>query len=535
MYPLALEQQYGDLFREEFAVYAEELNRKFLSIAQKYIRSNPNSDPRLDAVDQMKQNQTEVKHDVSDLLKSLFKLRDEYGDFPPRPKFESQIKRNIHQIDAWTRDKTGEVFQKQNEVMGSPPKSGVSGGDRSQFRVPAVTLPSNESPIIWERVNETINRNRKIASSAFKSHFSDVQSQIETGIRNGDSYQDLAKKISDTTDVSQARAEFWAKDQAKNFFAEQSKIRQTQAGFPGFYWKTQKDSRVRDTHSHLQDKYYTWDELPFVNRKGLGLVRTKPGEEWGCRCWAEPARGPKGTSTLAQQETTAQSIQINPVEKPNSLDLLHSKILLDLPGESFKRNIKSTISDLSSVYKIPSSLPPINVSTLAKKLADRGTMGRYIPSTGLIELNPATKVSDIIQSTFVHEFGHMVDFQLIGSPGNFGSSTSTLAPFREVVRNTFLYQNLRRGYKTGKLLRDGKEVILSPHGRNRIPYLIDETELFARAHEIWLARKLGSNELMGQIRAKAQMNFVDHYWDESDFKRIETILDQIFHEHRLLK
>jgi SPP1 gp7 family putative phage head morphogenesis protein len=530
MYPLALEQQYGELFREEFSVFAEELNRKFLSLAKKYLRDNPNTDPRLDSTSEFDQNKTEVKHDISDLLKSLFQLRDEYGDFPPRPKFESQIKRNIHQIDAWTRDKTGEVIQKQNEMMGSPPRAGVSGGDRSQFRVPAVNLPASESPIIWDRVNETINKNRKIASSAFKSHFADVQSQIESGIRNGTSYQELAKKISETTDVSLSRAEFWAKDQAKNFYAEQTKLRQTAAGFPGFIWKTQKDSRVRDTHELLQDKYYTWDDLPFVNRKGLGLVRTKPGDEWGCRCWAEPARGPKGSQTNRPVEPP---IQIQSREQKAS-ETLASKIQIN-SKESFVPKVNQSINDLSSIFKIPNNLTPIKLNTMSPTLQKKNVLGLYNPENSVIALNPLPKFEDVIQTTFIHEFGHMIDYKLLGPKGIFGSNSSALSSFKTAVIGTKLYDQLKIAYRTGMISRDGKNIELTKPFRNTLQYLLSTEELFARAHEMYITRKLGSSELLRQIRKKEKMNFISHYWDDEDFKKVEQVLDKIFNENGILK
>ncbi len=530
MYPLALEQQYGELFRDEFGVFAAELNRKFLSLAKKYIRENPNSDPRLDSVIQPGQNHTEVKHDVSDLLKSLFALRDEYGDFPPRPKFESQIKRNIHQIDAWTRDKTGALIQGQNEMMGSPPRAGVSGGDRSQFRVPAVTLPTNESPLIWDRVNETISKNRKIASSAFKTHFSDVQSQIEDGIRNGTSYQDIAKKITETTDVSQSRAEFWAKDQAKNFFGEQSKIRQSAAGFPGFIWKTQKDSRVRDTHSHLQDKYFSWDELPFVNRKGIGLVRTKPGDEWGCRCWAEPARGPKEKKA---NNPTEQSIQVQSRE-PNPSNLLVEKIQFN-SKEIFVPKVSQSVKDLADVYKVPVSMASLKINTMNQTYQKKNVVGYYDPNNSVIALNPSPIFTDVIQSTFIHEFGHMVDFQMLGPSGTFGTKSAALASFKTAVIGTKLYDKLKMAYKTGIVKNSGGIITLPKKLRDNLPYLLSEEEFFARAHEMYIARKLGSSELLRQIRKKEEMNFISHYWDDDDFKKVEQVLEKLFTEHGILK
>ena len=46
-----------------------------------------------------------------------------------------------------------------------------------------------------------------------------------------------------------------------------------------YIWHTQKDSKVRSSHAHLDGTIHSIDEDIF------------PGEEYGCRCWAEEIIG----------------------------------------------------------------------------------------------------------------------------------------------------------------------------------------------------------------------------------------------------
>jgi len=46
-----------------------------------------------------------------------------------------------------------------------------------------------------------------------------------------------------------------------------------------YIWRTQKDNKVRSSHADRDGKIYDWDDPPPGGH---------PGEDFGCRCWAEP-------------------------------------------------------------------------------------------------------------------------------------------------------------------------------------------------------------------------------------------------------
>lgn len=46
-----------------------------------------------------------------------------------------------------------------------------------------------------------------------------------------------------------------------------------------YIWRTQRDGRVRPSHRENEGKIFAWDDPPPTGH---------PGEDYGCRCWAEP-------------------------------------------------------------------------------------------------------------------------------------------------------------------------------------------------------------------------------------------------------
>lgn len=55
--------------------------------------------------------------------------------------------------------------------------------------------------------------------------------------------------------------------------------RQQALGVSHYIWRSQDDNRVRSTHVARDDQVFSWDEP---------LPGGFPGEDFGCRCWAEP-------------------------------------------------------------------------------------------------------------------------------------------------------------------------------------------------------------------------------------------------------
>lgn len=104
------------------------------------------------------------------------------------------------------------------------------------------------------------------------------------GIAKGKRYDEIAKEILKTGDVSKARATLIARTEVARTATEFTKARAQHIGSTEFIWRTAKDSDVRASHRKLEGKVFRWDDPPECDPGHRAL----PGGIWNCRCYAEP-------------------------------------------------------------------------------------------------------------------------------------------------------------------------------------------------------------------------------------------------------
>ena len=56
-----------------------------------------------------------------------------------------------------------------------------------------------------------------------------------------------------------------------------------------YFWRTQKDKRVRNTDQQLEGKCFLFTDPPTCVDKYGRRQKANPGGKFGCRCWADPA------------------------------------------------------------------------------------------------------------------------------------------------------------------------------------------------------------------------------------------------------
>ena len=76
----------------------------------------------------------------------------------------------------------------------------------------------------------------------------------------------------------EGRTKVIAQHQIATIHAEVQRERAKSVGVTEFYWRTQGDAKVRESHAALADTRHRYDDPP---DEGL------PGTPVNCRCWAE--------------------------------------------------------------------------------------------------------------------------------------------------------------------------------------------------------------------------------------------------------
>lgn len=74
------------------------------------------------------------------------------------------------------------------------------------------------------------------------------------------------------------RNELWARNETGNLYSEELKSLWIENDIERYIWRTMQDNRVRMEHVEKNGKVFRVDE---------GIL---PGQDFGCRCWAEPAK-----------------------------------------------------------------------------------------------------------------------------------------------------------------------------------------------------------------------------------------------------
>lgn len=129
------------------------------------------------------------------------------------------------------------------------------------------------------RIKRFTAENVALIKSVPKTYFESVEKSVLAGMRSGKRATEIAKDMEERAGVTMARAKLIARDQVLKFHGELNHSRQTELGIETYIWRTVKDNRVREEHAELEGETFSWDAPPEPGH---------PGEDYNCRCFAEP-------------------------------------------------------------------------------------------------------------------------------------------------------------------------------------------------------------------------------------------------------
>lgn len=96
----------------------------------------------------------------------------------------------------------------------------------------------------------------------------------------------IAKRITAETGATASRAALIARDQVLSLNAQVTQARHVAAGVTEYVWRASRDERVREGHRALDGTRQKYSEPPIVDEKSGR--RENPGQDFQCRCTAEP-------------------------------------------------------------------------------------------------------------------------------------------------------------------------------------------------------------------------------------------------------
>ncbi len=161
-----------------------------------------------------------------------------------------------------------------------------------------------EDPKVAEDTAAFVEQNVKLITSIPKAYFDDVENKVMTGLRSGLRVEELSDIIEDRYKVPAARAELIARDQTLKFYGQLNQLRQEELGIEKYTWRGVQDDRERQMHKDLEGEVFSWDDPPVTNEAG---DRNHPGQDYQCRCTAEPIIPQYGKDYPAAEEVESPS------------------------------------------------------------------------------------------------------------------------------------------------------------------------------------------------------------------------------------
>ena len=120
---------------------------------------------------------------------------------------------------------------------------------------------------------------------------------ISQGIQEGKSINEIADSLRGISDRFEGyRANLIARDQVSSYWGDLERRKQKEIGVELYIWRTAQDERVRDSHEVLEGMFCKWDDVSVYSEDGkewrsrgsIGAVEKHPGNDFNCRCYAEP-------------------------------------------------------------------------------------------------------------------------------------------------------------------------------------------------------------------------------------------------------
>jgi len=154
---------------------------------------------------------------------------------------------------------------------------------RSQYGVnPTREDPETYLPLMREWAHDNVLLIDDIPDKAAKQISDLITESLLSGKTQDEMVDDIHEILDDRMDVTDSRARLIARDQTAKLNGRFTQERQTDAGIDSYVWRTVGDERVRETHAEADGNTYPWAEPPEVTDGN------HPGEDYQCRCWAEP-------------------------------------------------------------------------------------------------------------------------------------------------------------------------------------------------------------------------------------------------------
>lgn len=182
-----------------------------------------------------------------------------------------------------------------------------------QVAVRGIKLSEHE-PWVKSFMKAKTQENASYMSTIPDEFYNKVAQSVYRTVSNGGSLQEITEDIVKYGQISRDRAAFIARDQTGSILGQMTAERHQRSGFPAFRWSDSGDNRVRPSHKEKNDKVFLYADNPAL-----------PGEDFGCRCVAEPIDDEELAEYMALQNT--DDVEYNYIKNNEYNELVTSNVM----------------------------------------------------------------------------------------------------------------------------------------------------------------------------------------------------------------
>ena len=407
-----------------------------------------------------------------------------------------------------------------------------------------VNFPSDESwwPDARKQWQDT---NYEVIRSDIRKYISDINSTTEQAVTNGWSVKMLSEQIMALdSKITKSRAAFIARDQIGKLNGIITQKRMEDIGLTMYEWSSSSDERVRESHALMDGKLCRWDDATVYSEDGgktwkkrpNGAVLMHPGMDYQCRCCAlawfneliDEADGVMpGSASSEPTIPTETGNQPQPAKEPEPMEKVKKSkrkaektVEKETPSEETSaENLKIfynlLLEDEESVKKDVRKITKEHQEFLCKYAKDMqghfyySEGAHYDPKKNVIRLNikridkRSTEAGfSTDMTTFLHESGHWLDYNMLGKGKNIHGE---LPKLREYIRNDAL------NYANSVLAKD--KVSIKDFARNTAK----EKALLENVADEVRKKSAIRNGISDLLHGASNGKIADGYWHDKDY------------------
>lgn len=474
------------------------------------------------------------------------------GGLENTPKIESVARRTAEGVN---KENMGQWQEAMKSIMGVP-------------------LFTSEPWLAGHLIN-FVSLNTNLVTKLQGDLKADIQSTIESGIAQGKRVETIRDEILGTKlergvfNKVETRATLIARDQVNKLNGQLSELRQGEIGVEYYIWHTSIDERVRQSHKVMEGMMCRWDDSgvystdsgkTWQDRGGIGGVALHPGQDYQCRCWAEPYLvdiinsliGEEGEEPAPLPPPIAPPVALLPPIAPPIAPLPPVapsvapplKKLYKEKIDQFFRIVekdkwnrkalhilaKKLVAEFKTInYTIPVKFERINLLLADSKTLGRDVYADYTRSLKRIRILDQSSLRDAF-SSLLHEYGHYLDDSLSTIRGTYFTSL-------KAYKDTGLNKAIKESNKHVRLTRslEHKKLNFSIKGgdTDHLKYLLREEELFARSFNQVTLREIEEKAQAGASRILHQ-NVYQGWKTTDDLASVKTAVNNFLKEKGLL-